>query len=524
MSEIHIHTLLLRDAATQTIANPGASHCWHRLKDYYLQVDNELVKKELVEYLLLQTPDEGVAGFLRSTWLASMLNDDTHLAAAGRILQGIAPLDPDRLVAFLVFAWARILGHVNNRTAFSQAIRDAYFPEILHKLERHLSQLVTVRPLARKIERIQKVAIITPYLSSYPHAPTSMTLHQARILIEQGIEVALFSCLDLTVPGMPHLLGAGESTTMGAFDVAKWGPQCPPEIAIYQGAECFSVIGRWGDMLTHVATFDPDLVMSVGFYSPLVAPLFEARPVLGLNIHSVAPLNAVDVWLCASPEDAGKTHAEWGGYLANSIGWHHPYRVRRKPTTSAVSRQELALPETALVLISAGYRLEMEIDGAWAARMIELLKSHPHVTWLLVGGKGTMPHALEQMPPQQVRVLCEQDNMPAVFQCCDIYVNPPRMGGGFSVAEAMAEGLPVVTYSDSDGGCKVGGSAVLNDTDYFSKLAALIVSADMRRQEGTAMQTLFSTTLDLDKSGPSLLAACDLALQRFTGRTTPVIS
>jgi len=82
MSEIHIHTLLLRDAATQTIANPGASHCWHRLKDYYLQVDNELVKKELVEYLLLQTPDEGVAGFLRSTWLASMLNDDTHLAAA----------------------------------------------------------------------------------------------------------------------------------------------------------------------------------------------------------------------------------------------------------------------------------------------------------------------------------------------------------------------------------------------------------------------------------------------------------
>ncbi len=524
MSEAHLGTLLLRDAVAQTIASPGASHCWHRLKDCYLQVDDEFVKKALVEDLLEHTPGDGAAGFLRATWLVSMLRDDAYLAEAGRIVQNIVPYDPDRMSAFLVFAWSRTLSHANDRGVFAQAVRDAFFPEILQKLGQHLSRLATARLPSRKIERLQKIAIVTPYLSNYPHAPTAMVLHQARILIEKGVQVALFSCLDFAVPGMAHLLGAGEATTMAAFDAAQWGGQCPPGIAIYQSVERFSVMARWTDMLTHIAVFDPDLVLSVGFYSPLVAPLFEARPVLALNIHSVAPLDPVDVWLCATQEDAGKTHDEWGSQLPDSIGWHHPYRIRRKQPVAALSRQELGLPDAALVLISVGYRLEAEINGAWAARMMALLKDHPNVTWLLVGGAGTMPPALAQAPASQVRALHAHGDIPAVLQCCDIYVNPPRMGGGFSVAEAMAEGLPVVTHAGSDGGGKVGNAGAGNDADYFSKLAALLASADLRQQEGAAMRALFSATLDLDQSGPGLLAACDLALERFTQRTTSVTS
>jgi hypothetical protein len=524
MSETHIHTLLLQDAAAQIIANPSASHCWLRLKNYYQQIDNAPVKKELIAHLRMLTPDVGVAGFLKATWMVSILDDDSLLAEAGQITQDITPLDPDRLIAFMAFSWARILKHIHNRTAFSQAIRDAFFPEIVHKLGQHLRQQSTIRPPVRKIEYIKKVAIITPQLSNYPHAPTGMVLNQARILIEQGMTVALFSCLDFAAPGMMHLLGAGESITMGAFEADKWGSQCLPGITIYESVECFSMMGRWTNMLLHVAAFDPDLVMSVGFYSPLIAPLYEVRPVLGLNVHSVAPLDPVDVWLCASPEDAGELHTEWGNGLSNGFGWYHPYRVRRKQTVTALSRQELALPEESLILISVGYRLDIEIGGAWAGRMIDLLRDNPQVIWLLVGDKNTMPPALEHAPPRQVRAFCGRNDIPALFQCCDIYINPPRMGGGFSVAEAMAEGLPVVTYGDSDGGCKVGSTAVNSDADYFSKLAALLVSTDLRGQEGAAMQALFSSTLDLEASSPSLLAACDYALQCFSLRTTPMIS
>ncbi|TRW90341.1 glycosyltransferase family 4 protein [Candidatus Methylobacter oryzae] len=517
MSEIDFCTQLLWDAASQTIASPGASHCWHRLANCYLQVDDESVKKALVEHLLTQTPTEGVAGFLRATWLTSMMRDNAHLAEAGRIVQDIMPIDPDRLATFLAFAWGNLLASPNDRRTFTQVVRNAFFPEILHKLGQH----ITVRLPVRKIERVRKVAIVSPYLSRYPHAPTAMVLNQARILVEQGLQVEIFSCRDLSVSGMEYFLGVKEATAVPVFDPGQWGSYCLSGVRVRQGVESFSVMARWAEILKHIAVFDPDLVLSVGFFSPLVAPLFKVRPVLGLNVHSVAPLDQVDVWLCASPEDAGSTDSEWG---SSSVGWYHPYRIRRRPAASVLSRRKLGLSETALVLISVGDRLEGEIGGAWAVRMLDLLKNYPNVTWLLVGGIGKMPTALTQAPVSQVRTLSWHGDIPALLQCSDIYVNPPRMGGGFSVAEAMAEGLPVIAYADSDGGLKVGAAAVASDADYFSKLAALIASVDLRKQEGEEMRALFSAKLDLDQSGASLLAACDFTLERFMQRTKPASS
>jgi hypothetical protein len=92
--------------------------------------------------------------------------------------------------------------------------------------------------------------------------------------------------------------------------------------------------------------------------------------------------------------------------------------------------------------------------------MLHLMSRYPDVVWLLVGGEGKLPDALQSSPPGRVRALATRDDLPGILRCADIYVNPPRMGGGFSVAEAMAEGLPVTSLSGSDGGDKVGELAL----------------------------------------------------------------
>lgn len=104
------------------------------------------------------------------------------------------------------------------------------------------------------------------------------------------------------------------------------------------------------------------------------------------------------------------------------------------------------------------------------------------------------------------------------MRCTDIYVNPDRLGGGFSIAEAMAEGLPVVALSDSDGGDKLGPAAALNLEDFFVKLHILVADVVARRQMGHAMKARFSQTLDLNQSGPSLILACVLTQERYQQR------
>jgi glycosyltransferase involved in cell wall biosynthesis len=171
-----------------------------------------------------------------------------------------------------------------------------------------------------------------------------------------------------------------------------------------------------------------------------------------------------------------------------------------------------------VVWITAGFRLEQEVGGPWAARMIEALNRHPGAVWLLVGGKGQMPKALQQSPPGKVRALATRPDMAAVLSVCDIYVNPPRMGGGFSVAEAMAARLPVLAFAGSDGGDKVGEWALPGIDAYMERLAALTENSALRSEMGEALCARFIERFDLEASGPSLISACELAVTRAAGR------
>ena len=172
-----------------------------------------------------------------------------------------------------------------------------------------------------------------------------------------------------------------------------------------------------------------------------------------------------------------------------------------------------------MVLVTAGARLGSEITGDWAHDMIGLLSQRPNVVWVLVGNQGAVPPALAEMPPAQLRLVPHQKDLRSLLRCCDIYVNPRRLGGGFSVADAMAEGLPTLAFADFDGGNKLGDHAVEDHRSYFRKLEDFIDDLDLRKQDGAALRALFAKTLDLDQSGPSLLSACELTIARFHERT-----
>jgi glycosyltransferase involved in cell wall biosynthesis len=171
--------------------------------------------------------------------------------------------------------------------------------------------------------------------------------------------------------------------------------------------------------------------------------------------------------------------------------------------------------EAALIWVS-GFRLEHEIRPEWAADA-SLDGAIPRCL-LVIGGEGSCPgpaaRGAESSGPANPR------DLSGILRISDIYVNPPRMGGGLSVAEAMAEGLAVVSLAGSDGGDKTGELALADMDAYMEHLAALTENPDLRHEMGQALRRRFDERFDLEASGPALLAACrqaaDLARARFT--------
>jgi len=519
MSALPSSPLLLIDNLARTVANPTAANRWHLLLELYRQEKDPQMQLHVRTTLLASVQRCGVEGFFLATFLYEVTGDMAFLEEAGSVLLQIKPLDPDRLMAYMVFLWGYFIVRSRDRARFVDILRTARMPEVVDLLGKHFTAATKAALPARAITDIRKVALVATYIGQESHAPTPLAFQHARLLQELGFQVHVFSAQELRIQDMANYLGNNVNLTTYAPDIEQLRKIIPSSVGVTLSDERFSLPRRWEDMLLSVGKFDPDLVMFVGLNSPFLAPLFATRPILGLCVHSTPPMAAVDVWLTADQALAGKSSTVWGPAIAPSFGHYHPYRVKLKPAGADVARGPLGARDDAIILITVGARLQREIEGEWAERMVALLKRHPDVQWLLVGGTGTRPTALAALPAEQVIALAHRDDLRAVLRCCDIYVNPPRVGGGFSVAEAMAEGLPAAALAGSDGGDKLGQLAAADTDDYFAKLEAWIGNPAARRADGGKLREIFSATLDLDQSGPSLLAACRLSLARFHART-----
>ncbi|MFS2004705.1 hypothetical protein ACEN9F_13870 [Duganella sp. CT11-25] len=517
--------LMLSDALDRVAANPTASHLWLNLTQLMRGISSAELLARVVDAIAALVPDHGLAGFYRAAALDLATGDPALLPQACACLRSIAPPDLDRCTAFFDLTWQRALIYADGRAAFRQRLKDIGLPELSLLIGRQLAhhQQAQARPPAvapATKPALRRVALIAPHLASPAHPPTLMALDQARTLIQFGIEVNLFSCQESLVPDAAHLLGTSAGNPQLRTDLQPWLDAVDAPVRVHLADPRLSLRRRWLGMLEQIDAFAPDLVLFVGLHSGLVPALYQRFPVLGLSTNSIAPIVPTDAWLTAQATLADKVSRPWSEAFPDTMACHHPFRVRRKAVGAALPRDSLGLEDDALLLISIGAHLQLKIDGEWAQRMCAAMERHPKLVWILLGGEGKLPPALAGLAPGRLRLYKHTPQAMQWLAASDLYIHPPIMGGGFSVAEAMSLGIPALALADSDGGDKAGGHAVASLDDYFAQLDALAGDAALRRTWGQQMRNHFDTMLDLAASGPSLLAACQTAMQRYRQRIT----
>ena len=507
--------LLLHDALNRVLAEPQCAGLWHRLLEIWTETTQESARQSVLQVLAAMPEAEPRADILRLTFLAGVTRESRfEYAAAGRLL-AMRPIDPDRLAAFASYLWLTALQYRQGRADFIAALCAARVPQMASRLAQYAMGLLPASFLPRAPEHIERVAVVLPYVGNQFHTPSVMAVEQCAALEREGRQVHIFSAQELVPPELTLYRGDGGTLILPPLDLQAWSRALPAGMAMTLSDSRFSLPGRWRNMMPVLADFDPDALLMVGLYSPLAAALHAVRPVVGISVHTVPPIAPVDVWLSADPA-AENAHA-WGGVFPPPQAVYHPQRIRRSRKRWRLARTDIGLSDAAVIWVTAGFRLAHEVRGEWAARMLELLSRHARAYWILVGGEGELPQSLRASG--KVRALATRADLIGVLRLCDIYVNPPRMGGGFSVAEAMAEALPVTAFAGSDGGDKVGDLAVADMNAYMDRLAALSESPELRAQMGRALRRRFVECFDVEASGPALVAAfgqaASLARSRF---------
>lgn len=526
-----MYALFLSDAIDRVLSNPSASHCWLNLASVThacrVAACDESLIRQAFEVLESTLPNAGLPGFYLALYkdfaTKNEPNCGLNLARASALLPTILPLDLDRMAAYFNFAWQSALARSGERSEFLNALQTHGLPALAAFMGKMVAASQPAppapSPTSRPIPAVQKVAVLTPYLLSSRSTPSMMALEQAQLACQNGMKVALFSCQESLIPDFEKLLGNGTGMTGDSYQLAPQIQALGLDLTVAVSDPRFSLLRRSIDMLAQIMAFDPDLVLLVGFHSCLAQALYAVRPILVLGVNSVAPMVPADVWLSARADANAQV---WHPHLPAAQIWHHPYRVRRKLPLATLNRTDLGWPQEAVVCISTAWTSPIKLSAAWLQGMGKFLQQHPHVIWVLLGSDASMEAALKELPAGQLRLLPSTENVMGVFACCDIYVNPPRMGGGFAVADAMAAGLPVLSFIDSDGGDKlsslVGTLGVADTLGYFTTLSTWVNNSALRLQLGAQCRQEFDTQLDLACAGPSWLQACELALARYQQR------
>ncbi len=111
-----------------------------------------------------------------------------------------------------------------------------------------------------------------------------------------------------------------------------------------------------------------------------------------------------------------------------------------------LSRTALGLSEDVLILVSANRGLRYKQPEFWR-ELDYLLRRHPQALFLAIGLEQLgelLP--LESLIRERVITPGFRDDVPELLALCDLYLDLFPSGGGSSILEAMAEGLPSVAF------------------------------------------------------------------------------
>ncbi|HYE49560.1 MAG TPA: hypothetical protein VEB20_08215 [Azospirillaceae bacterium] len=239
------------------------------------------------------------------------------------------------------------------------------------------------------------------------------------------------------------------------------------------------------DVLDFVAELRPGLVMSFGTASPVADLCRDLTDVVAIPFGTYLPVAQPTYFGLprpASPSD--RPALELAGVPPERVipifyGYSLP------ETGQPARRAELGVPEDALVAAVIGLRLDSEVTDGFAATLEGLLRDEPRLFFLFVGPFEAYGGLAARFPllASRARAIGLQHDVRAVLKACDLYLNPPRGGGGASAAYALAEGVPAFTLPWGDVSVVAGPDFHLKDLKDFAAVARVLGGSEASRAD-----------------------------------------
>lgn len=373
--------------------------------------------------------------------------------------------NPDFNEANYYFIWNQFKGLVfKNLLAVDETTSE--FLDCLYKesYKRYMERAKTVlEKIPSQKRHPDRVLILTIQFIGKNHAPTKTVLERCRTYTEMGKEVYLINTTEqYTSQGYIPLFNAQMGTVAPGDDLAEilsmdgerkiWYRQLDNDISIWD---------RFLLLVEYIKQIKPKYILSIGTGSMLADLSGNMVPCASMSlVFSTLPKTENCIKILGrnlSQNELG--NVEMGGIIESC------FTFELKPQKTKFTRRQYQIPEDKFVLVIVGIRLDFEINSKFCNMLEKVCKNGCFVVF---AGVYDTYHKIEESNPllaQNSTFIGYCNDMLALMEICDLYVNPKRFGGGFSVIEAYTKGVPGVYLKTGDVYTAGGEDFSVNDFD-----------------------------------------------------------
>lgn len=284
------------------------------------------------------------------------------------------------------------------------------------------------------------------------HAPTKTILDRARVLKQtMGKEVIIINTAEVF---------GGEEVPVAVVQKVNYDPSLSDiQIIDYEGEKFPYVqfdnntpnIQAGQLMVEFVNNYKPSYIVNIGGGSLMLDVCAQMVPVLNVN---TVPSNIT--YTHAAAQAVGKVSEENPEELLSMLGKNMDsvifgrFTSSLKPQRKLIGREELGCNSEDFVIAVIGGRLDSELDQRFIEMIQPVLKDGADL--LIIGNMDNYDEKCKNNNIFETKstYVGMQDDVLAILDNVDLYVNPDRTGGGTSVIEAMYKGVPAVTLNHGD--------------------------------------------------------------------------
>ena len=383
----------------------------------------------------------------------------------------------------------------------SSQLCDELYNRSYNGFESELKEYFVKIPLEERDKNL--VLISTIQFLDETHAPTRTVIERAKALKHLGKTVIIINTAEqYTMKNYLPMYSAGFGRVLEKYNNVNELKIGNDRFPFIQMPEQSSIQYRMEIMIKLLQKYKPYYILSIGTGS-MLADL----------CGNIVPCASMALAFSTFPKTMNKMKIlgrnlykeEKSLYIEDDI-IESRFTFELKPQKGIFSREYKGLPEDRFILVVVGIRLEFEVTDAFMDMLEEVCSQGCYVVF--AGIMDNYNKLMESYPVVSANssFIGYCNDMLALMDICDLYVNPERLGGGFSIIEAFVKGKPGV-YLKSGDVYTAGGESFAVDS--FKEMAEQILKYKEDKDYYNSMSGLARERAKLMTSSEEAIADID---------------